>query len=206
MVVEIVAEWAVSLISSGGGFWLFFLMGLESMIFPIPSEVVMPLAGFLISKGTFSWIGVLILSTIGTIVGSLISYYMGLFGGRPFIRRYGKYFLLDDKHLEWTERFFRNRGEKAIFISRFLPVVRHLISIPAGMGKMNLKKFIFYTAIGGAMWNMFLAWLGFYLSDKWNLIHTYSKSLDIIVLVLLVGALIWWILIHLKRKRIKRQE
>ena len=108
MVVEIIAEWAAVWIALGGYFWVFFLMVLESMIVPVPSEAVMPLAGYLISKGNFTFFGVILFSTIGSLVGSLLSYWIGLFGGRKFIHRFGKYFLLDEEHLAWTENFFKN--------------------------------------------------------------------------------------------------
>jgi len=205
MVVEVIAELAVSLISSGGYFWVFFLMVLESMIFPIPSEAVMPLAGYLISLGKFSWFWVILFSTLGSLVGSLISYWIGLFGGRRFMRKFGKYFLLDEEHLMWTEKFFEKRGEIAIFISRFLPVVRHLISIPAGTGKMNLKKFLVYTFLGAGLWNGFLAWLGYFLSDKWILIHKYSQPLDILILALIIICIGWWIWKHIKRRKRKNK-
>ena len=201
MVVEIIAEWAVQVISAGGYFWVFFLMILESMIFPIPSEAVMPLAGYLIAEGGFTFLGVIFFSTLGSIVGSLISYYIGMYGGRKFVHKFGKYFLLDEEHLNWTESFFKRHGQKTIFISRLLPVVRHLISLPAGMGKMPLKRFIIYTILGAGIWNTFLAWLGYYFSDKWQMIHEYSKPLDYVAIVFLVVCVIWWIAKHIKRKR-----
>ncbi|MEM4270940.1 MAG: DedA family protein, partial [Candidatus Pacearchaeota archaeon] len=105
-------------------------MALESMIFPLPSELVMPFAGFLIAEGRFTWQGVVLFSTLGSIVGSLLSYYIGMYGGKPFLNRYVKYFFIRKKELEWTEKFFKRRGSLTIFISRFIPVVRHMISIP----------------------------------------------------------------------------
>ena len=119
---------------------IFLLMALESMVAPIPSELVMPFAGFLIFTGQFTVAPVMVASTLGSIVGSLLSYGMGMLG-KPVVLRYGRYLLLNPHHLEWTEKFFLPHGGKTIFISRFIPVVRHLISIPAGLARMPLIPF-----------------------------------------------------------------
>ena len=161
MIVEYLANMILSAVSFFGYFGVFILMAMESMIFPIPSEVVMPFAGFLIYSGKFTFLGVLIASSLGSLFGSLISYYMGKYLGRPIVIKYGKYFLLNKHHLELTERFFAIFGERAVLVSRFIPVVRHIISIPAGIAEMKLKKFSIYTLIGATIWNMVLAFLGF---------------------------------------------
>ena len=177
-------------------------MAFESMILPVPSELVMPFAGFLIVESKFTWLLTIIFSTLGTIIGSLISYYIGYYGGYPFINKFGKYFLLDNKTLAWTESWFKNRGGKTIFISRFIPVVRHLISIPAGMGRMNIKKFIFYTILGGAIWNSFLVYLGVMLKENWKLVHEYSNVIDIIIVILIIAFIIWFIYRHLRHSKL----
>jgi membrane protein DedA with SNARE-associated domain len=172
---------------------VFLLMTLESMVAPIPSELVMPFAGFLIFTGEFSVVPVLVASTLGSIVGSLLSYGMGMLG-KPVVLRYGRYLLLNVHHLEWTENFFLRHGGKTIFISRFIPVVRHLISIPAGLARMPLTPFILYTAVGATLWNMFLTYLGFRLKQNWQLIQKYTHILDYFVVAGLIGAtlyLVW---------------
>jgi membrane protein DedA with SNARE-associated domain len=172
---------------------VFLLMTLESMVAPIPSELVMPFAGFLIFTGEFSVVPVLVASTMGSIVGSLLSYGMGMLG-KPVVLRYGRYLLLNVHHLEWTEKFFLRHGGKTIFISRFIPVVRHLISIPAGLARMPLTPFILYTAVGATLWNMFLTYLGFRLKQNWQLIQKYTHILDYFVVAGLIGAtlyLVW---------------
>ena len=172
---------------------VFLLMTLESMVAPIPSELVMPFAGFLIFTGEFSVVPVLVASTLGSIVGSLLSYGMGMLG-KPVVLRYGRYLLLNVHHLEWTENFFLRHGGKTIFISRFIPVVRHLISIPAGLARMPLIPFILYTAVGATLWNMFLTYLGFRLKQNWQLIQKYTHILDYFVVAGLIGAtlyLVW---------------
>ena len=170
-------------------------MALESMIAPVPSEMVMPFAGFLIFTGEFTILGVLLASSLGSIVGSLASYWLGRLG-EPVVLRFGRYLMLNPHHLEWTETFFFRYGSRTIFISRFIPIVRHLISIPAGLGKMKLLPFLIYTTIGATMWNMFLAFLGMKLKQHWEVIHHYSHALDIVVLgaAVLGGVayLFWW--------------
>lgn len=164
---------------------IFVLMILESMIMPIPSEAVMPFAGMHVIDGQFTLAGVIFFSTLGSIVGSLISYYLGYYGGRPLVERWGKYLLLNKHHLDVTEKYFTKNGEITIFISRFIPIVRHLISIPAGTGKMNIWKFCIYTIIGAAMWNAFLTYVGMKLKDNWEVVLKYSSVIDIVVVALL---------------------
>jgi membrane protein DedA with SNARE-associated domain len=172
---------------------VFLLMTLESMVAPIPSELVMPFAGFLIFTGHFSVAPVMVVSTLGSIVGSLLSYGMGMLG-KPVVLRYGRYLLLNPHHLEWTEEFFLRHGGKTIFLSRFIPVVRHLISIPAGLARMPLIPFILYTAVGATLWNGFLTYLGFRLKQNWPVIQKYTHILDYFVIAGLLGTgvyLVW---------------
>ena len=181
------------IIEAGGYIGVFILMTLESMVAPVPSEAVMPFAGFLVTNNTFTMFGVIFASSLGSIVGSLISYYLGFWGGKPVVLKFGKYLLLDKHHLEITEKFFNKYGEKTIFICRFIPVVRHLISIPAGVGKMNITKFSIYTIIGATIWNTMLAYLGVFLGNKWSLVHHYSRYLDYIVVAVIIIAFVYWI-------------
>src|SRR3989339_1235619 len=177
------------------GYWsVMILMALESMVAPVPSEAVMPPAGFLIAKGTFTFTGVIFFSTLGSLIGSLISYYMGAWGGRPIVERFGKYLLLDKKALDTSEKFFKKRGDIRIFICRFIPVIRHLISIPAGMAKMNLIKFSIYTIIGAGIWNTFLAYVGYKLQDNWDSIvkWEYRSWIDIGVIVVVILVAIYY--------------
>jgi len=198
-ITEFLAEFATDLISSIGYLGVAILMALESMIAPVPSEAVMPFAGFLIYEKKFTFSGVILFSTLGSIIGSLLSYYAGAYGGRPLINKLGKYLLLDQHHLDLTEKFFGKYGSRTIFISRFIPVVRHLISIPAGIGRMNLFKFSLYTIIGAGLWNAFLAYVGYHLRNNWHVVKEYSELVDLAVLALIVAALIFLFIQYRKK-------
>jgi membrane protein DedA with SNARE-associated domain len=191
---ETLLHYITQLISYLGYTGVFILMALESMIAPIPSEMVMPFAGFLIYTGQFTVLGVMLASSLGSIAGSLASYWMGR-KGEAVVLHLGRYLMLNPHHLEWTAQFFCRYGSRTIFVSRFIPIVRHLISIPAGLGKMKLAPFLVYTTIGATMWNMFLAFLGMKLKEHWEVIHHYSHTLDIILVataVLGAAAYVVW--------------
>jgi membrane protein DedA with SNARE-associated domain len=177
------------------------LMALESMIFPLPSELVMPFAGFLVAEKTMSFGMVVLASSIGSLIGSLISYWIGYYGGHKFVLKLGKYLLLDVSDLEKTEHWFSKKGVKTIFISRFVPVVRHLISIPAGIGKMDLKKFCLYTILGATIWNTFLTYCGYILGKNWNIIRHYSEYLSIAVAIMIFVAGAYFVSRHFKNKK-----
>ena len=200
MIVEKIVEYIILGMSVGGYFGLFILMALESMIAPVPSEVVMPFAGYLVLQGRFTFWAAALVSGLGSILGSLLSYYIGSRLGRPFILKFGKYLLLEEEHLEWTEKWFMKRGNKTIFISRFVPVVRHLISIPAGIAKMSLQKFVLYTFIGATLWNLMLLYAGFKLGEHWDKIHQYSRELDIIFVIAVALFLAYFVCKHHKNK------
>ena len=203
-ITEFLATYITAFISQTGYITVFLWMVMESMIFPVPSEAIMPFAGFLIATGEFNLWAVVLVSTLWTIVGALASYAIGYYWWKPFIRKFGKYFLLDQEELDWTEHFFSKKWGITIFISRFIPVVRHLISLPAGMGKMRLLPFIVYTIIGGGLWNTFLALVGKYLKENWELVMQYSKIVDIVVLWLLILLLVFFVFRQIRKYRRKR--
>ncbi len=187
-------ELAVNIIHATGYLGVGLLMVLESMIAPVPSEAVLPFAGFLVSSGEFSFITVVVVATVGSIIGSLISYALGYYGGRPFVVRFGRYALLNEHHLDITEQFFRRWGQPTIFISRFIPVVRHLISIPAGIGRMPLGRFVLYTTLGALGWNTFLTWVGVWLRDRWDVVGDYTHWGDVIIVAVLGFGVVWFVI------------
>jgi membrane protein DedA with SNARE-associated domain len=202
-ITEFIAAWGTRIIDTTGYLGVFFLMVIESMIPPVPSEAIMPFVGFLIAEGSMSAAAALALATLGSLVGSLGFYALGRYGGRPLVARYGRVFRLDERALDKAEAFFRRRGGITILVARFIPVVRPLISIPAGMAKMRLVPFCFYTIVGAAAWNAILVGCGIVLRRNWDAVLRYSKWLDIVALVLLVGLVVLLVVRHLRRRRRK---
>jgi len=196
MIAEFLIAYITAIIHKIGYFGIFILMVLESMIAPVPSEAVMPFAGFLVYSGKFNLFLTILASSIGSIIGSLLSYYIGFYGGRPFVMKLGRYLFLEEAQLDFTINFFKKYGAITIFISRFIPVVRHLISIPAGVGRMGIKKFVFYTLAGATLWNSFLIYVGMKLGENWQSISKYTEQLDILILVLIILAVIYYVYMH----------
>ena len=202
MITAYISELAIKMLEAGGYWSAALLMMLESMIAPIPSEAVMPFVGFLVADGKWNLYLAILTTSIGSIAGSLLSYYMGYYGGKPLVLKVGKYLLLDRHDLELTEKFFARRsGTLTLFLSRFIPVIRHFISIPAGMGKMRLLPFVVATLIGATMWNSFLLYLGLILRENWTLVQKYSHQIDIGVVLLLLALIGWFIYSRLQRRK-----
>lgn len=193
MLTELISQTAVHILETTAYAGAFFLMALESMIVPIPSEAVMPFVGFLVMDGKWNlWLAILATS-LGSLTGSLLSYWMGYYGGKPLVLKVGKYLLLNRHDLELTERYFsRRQGVLTVFIARFIPVIRHFISIPAGMGKMRLLPFIGVSLVGATLWNSFLLILGMRLREHWTVVQKYSHQVDIVIVVLAVVGLGWF--------------
>jgi len=179
-------------IERAGYFGITLLMALESAGVPIPSEIIMPFSGFLVSSGRFFLWLVVFWATIGNLLGSLILYIIGYYGGRPFILKYGSYFFFSEQELEKSDEWFKKYGSPAIFFGRLLPVVRTYISLPAGVTKMNLSKFLIYTFIGSIPWNFALAYVGIILGDNWTKIDVYFRKFDYLVLIVILAAIAWW--------------
>lgn len=198
-IINSLTNFIIQTISNSAYGGIFLLMVAESALIPIPSEVIMPFSGYLVSAGKLNVVYVVLAGSIGNLVGSLIAFFIGLRLGRNFILRYGKYVLLKKSHLELTENYFRKYGDRATFISRLLPVVRTYISLPAGVANMNLKKFIVYTFAGSIIWNTMLTYVGIKLGEEWTNIRQYSTYIDVVVIA---GAIIA-IIIFVKRRSSK---
>lgn len=177
------------------GYWgIILLMALESATLPVPSEIVMPFAGFLVwEKGVMSLPGAILAGTIGCTLGSIAAYAVGYYAGRPLILRYGKYILLSERHLVRAEKWFDKYGGKATFIARLLPIIRTVISLPAGISKMKFKTFVLYSFVGSLPWTAWLALVGYWLGPNWREISSYFRGLDILVLVGAVALIIWYV-------------
>ncbi|MDD2463131.1 MAG: DedA family protein [Desulfobulbus sp.] len=204
MLTELISHTAVRILDATAYAGAFLLMALESMIAPVPSEAVMPFVGFLVTDGKWNLWLALLSTSLGSLTGSLLSYWMGYYGGKPLVLKVGKYLLLNRHDLELTERYFSKRqGVLTVFLARFVPVIRHFISIPAGMGKMRLLPFIAVTLIGATLWNGFLLILGMRLREHWTVVQKYSHQVDIGIVVLVLIGLGWFVRSRLSaRKRI----
>jgi membrane protein DedA with SNARE-associated domain len=181
------------------------LMTMESSILPVPSELVMPPAGYWAAKGEMNFVAALLCGVLGSVIGALANYYGAQLIGRPLIQRYGKYVLLTEKNLERSERFFAQHGEISTLIGRLFPVIRHLISIPAGLHKMPLPKFILYTAVGAGVWCAILTYIGYFLGQheaslRTEEIHRYVTWVLLALIPLSLGT-IGFYLWRLRRKR-----
>ena len=202
-VIEILrplVEFITSVISSLGYGGIFFLMILESALIPIPSEIIMPFSGFLVSTGKLGSVGVILAGSFGNLVGSVITYYLGIRLGRAFLIKYGKYILFRVHHLVWTEQLFQKYGDKISFVGRLLPGVRTYISLPAGIGKSNFIKFVVYTLVGSIIWNSLLTYGGIQLGRSWQHIDKYSGYLDIIAVVATAVFIVWIVYSNTKNK------
>ena len=194
MITELISTVAVRILETTTYAGAFLLMALESMIAPVPSEAVMPFVGFLVADGKWSLWLALLSTSLGSLFGSLLSYWMGYYGGKPLVLKVGKYLLLNRHDLEMTERYFSKRqGILTVFIARFIPVVRHFISIPAGIGKMALLPFMAVSVIGATLWNGFLLVLGMRLREHWPVVQKYSHQVDVVIVVLVLIGLAWFI-------------
>jgi len=187
-----ILEFITGLISSWGYAGIFVTMTLESALIPIPSEVVIPFAGFLAYMGEMNiWLIVLV-SSLANVTGSIIAYEVGQYLGRGFIERYGKYVLLNMGHLQLIERWFDKYGSLTVLFCRMLPLVRTVNALPAGMGKMNFPKFCLFTFIGSIPWNLALVFVGYLLKQNWNILEKYSLYIDILA-IFVAAAVIYYV-------------
>jgi membrane protein DedA with SNARE-associated domain len=200
-IVNWLVGFATDVVAAWGLPGVFFLMTLESACIPVPSEAIMLFAGFAVSEGDMSFWGAVAAGVAGNVVGSWIAYAIGLYGGRPFIDRWGKYVLLRHHHLELAERWFDRWGAPTVFFSRMLPIVRTFISLPAGMGRMPFWRFTVYTLLGCIPWVIFLTWLGVEAGDNWGAIEAQLKWLDYVVVAAIVGVIVWLVVRRLRKGR-----
>jgi membrane protein DedA with SNARE-associated domain len=196
MILELfnsVITYITSFISSLGYPGIFSLMVIESAMIPIPSEIIMPFSGFLVATGKLSFFEVVLAGSFGNLIGSIITYYLGIKIGRPLIIKYGKYIFFSESHLRFTEKLFERLGDKISFIGRLLPGVRTYVSFPLGIAKANLIKFMIYTLIGSLVWNALLTYAGLRLGSNWQSFHKYSPYLDIVAVIMIIAFAVWFI-------------
>jgi len=195
-VISALATWIVGVVSSTGYFGVLILMAIESACIPLPSEIIMPFAGYLVSIGKFSLIGAATVGALGCNVGSTVAYFIAAKGGRKAFERWGAYVLVSAAELERAERFFARYGAITVFIGRLLPVVRTFIAFPAGLARMPMMKFQIYTFLGSWPWCFGLAYIGLLLGARWNSDPTFRRlfhEFDTIVVALLAALFAWFV-------------
>ncbi|MGZ4112129.1 MAG: DedA family protein [Tumebacillaceae bacterium] len=190
-------EWlsavATGLIETLGHWGVFLAMIIESACIPLPSEVVMLFGGFKAAEGVLVFWLVVTAGVLGNLVGSIITYWIGASGGRQFLMKYGKYLLINEKHIHKAENWFGRYGEWAAFFGRNLPVIRTFISLPAGIARMNFGKFVIFTFVGCIPWNFALTWLGFKLGANWGTVEPYIKPFTYGIAAVIVVLVLWFL-------------
>jgi membrane protein DedA with SNARE-associated domain len=180
------------------------LMAIESACIPLPSEIIMPFAGYLASTGRFSLVGVATAGALGCNIGSTVAHAVGMYGGRPLVEKWGRYVLMSRRDLELAERFFARYGGITVFVARLLPVIRTFIALPAGIARMPQLQFQLYTFAGSWPWCFALAYVGFKLGERWDSdprLRAIMHQADVVVVALLVAGLAWYVWRHWRARR-----
>ncbi|MEM5814469.1 MAG: DedA family protein [Candidatus Aenigmatarchaeota archaeon] len=193
MIAELLSGAITDMIVASGYPGIFLLMAAESAALPVPSEVVLPFAGYGAFLGNFEMITIILVATFGQLFGALAAYYGARLGGRPFVEKYGKYAMLDHGHLETAENWFQKHGSKAVFLSRLLPIIRTFIPLPAGLAKMDARKYALYTFAGSLPWTATLVYAGHRLGPYWSDIFKFFGELDILVIGAIAVALVYFV-------------
>lgn len=192
-------NWLVATIGSMGYTGIFLLMAMESSVIPIPSEIVMPPAGYLVQQGKMNMTLVILSGTLGSLVGAYANYFVARYLGRRLLLKYGRYVWITEEHFARVEQFFRDHGEISTFIGRLLPVIRHLISLPAGLANMNHWKFSLYTLAGAALWVTVLTWIGYFIGANQELIERYSRDAVVDIVIFSAVLIAIYVMIHRRR-------
>jgi len=202
--ITILAVWIIGVISTLGYGGIVLLMAIESACIPLPSEIIMPFSGYLVFKGEMTLWGVAMAGAIGCVIGSIPAYYLGMYGGRPLVEKYGKWVLISHHDLHIADRWFEKHGEIIIFIGRLLPAVRTFIAFPAGIARMHMGKFILYTFTGSLIWCWLLAYAGMKMGENWEGLKVYFHEFHYVIVFAAAVFMIWYIRRHLKA--LKRQH
>ncbi|MEJ2377232.1 MAG: DedA family protein [Pseudolabrys sp.] len=201
-----IVAWVVAVISATGYLGVAGLMAIESACIPLPSEVIMPFAGYLVSIGQLSLVGVATAGALGCNVGSTLAYYVAAKGGRAAIDRWGRYVLMSHADLDRTEKFFGRYGALTVFVGRLLPVVRTFIAFPAGLARMPMLKFQVYTFVGSWPWCFGLAYVGLKLGERWHSDPTFRRlyhEFDVLIVAFLLLGFFWFVWAHVRRMNAK---
>ena len=194
-------NWLVDIVASMGYPGIIILMFIESTFVPLPSELVIPPAGYLISQNQMSWLGVILSGTFGSLMGALFNYAIAAYLGRPFILKYGKYFGISQKHFMKGETFFQMHGNISTFVGRLILGIRHYISFPAGLHRMNLRKFCFYTAFGAGSWVLVLAYIGYFVGNNRESVMEVSRQWGLYILFGCILLIIVYVFRHRRKQK-----
>ena len=197
--LESIASLVTYVVSTLGYFGVFVCMIIESACIPLPSEIIMPFSGYLCYLGKFNIHLVALAGSLGNLFGAVAAYIVGVWGGRPFIERYGKYLLISKRDIDTSDSWFIKYGEAAVLFSRMLPIVRTFISLPAGIYRMRFIPFCLFSFIGSVPWCYFLAFVGYKLGENWSGIESYFRKADIFIGMLLLICAVIWVKRHLKQ-------
>ncbi len=205
-ILVLLSAFVIWIISTLGYTGIVLAMAIESACIPLPSEVIMPFSGYLVSQGRFTLWGVSLAGAVGCTLGSAIAYGVGACGGRPFILKYGRYILISAHELDRADRWFARYGMSATFISRLLPVIRTFISLPAGIARVPFGRFLAYAFLGSLPWSWVLAYVGFLLGEHWERVGGILHSLDIVIVAGLLAAAAWFVWRHWPRRLPQPEE
>ncbi len=200
-IIDFLANFVVKVIDILGYPGVFLLMLVESCGIPMPSEVIMPFSGFLVADGKMNFWAVVFLGAFGNLIGSLLAYWIGMKGGRPFIEKYGKFILISKHDLDLADSWFKRFGQWTVFFGRLLPVIRTYISFPAGIAEMNIAKFSFFTFIGAFPWCVLFTWLGVKMGNNWELIREKLHNFDMAILILVILCIVLYVYRHIRNHR-----
>jgi membrane protein DedA with SNARE-associated domain len=203
-IIEIISAFIVATISMLGYGGVVLLMAIESACIPLPSEIIMPFSGYLVSRGEMNLWLVGLAGAFGCVLGSMVAYWVGMYGGRPLIEKYGRFILISPHDLDLADRWFAKYGEIIVFVSRLLPAIRTFIAFPAGVARMNVPRFIIYTFAGSLPWCIGLAYVGQKLGEHWDKdprLKTLFHRFDFVIGIVIVLAAAWWIWRHLRHSK-----
>lgn len=192
----------IQIISTLGYTGVFLLMSVQTVAIPVPSEVILPFAGFLVFTGRFNLFFIALIGGLGSCLGSSIAYWIGYKGGRPLVEKYGKAILFSEHDLQLTEKFFGRFGTWAGFFGMLLPVVRSFVSFPAGVAKVPLKKYLAFVFAGSFIWSLLLAYIGMKLGEHWVDLHSRFQKFDVVIVALIVLGIVWWVWRHIKNRKV----
>ncbi|MFI7489231.1 DedA family protein [Micromonospora echinaurantiaca] len=199
--------WVAGIIDAAGALGVALLVALESIIPPIPSEIVLAMAGYLAGEGRFNVVLVVLAATAGSLLGALVLYWLGAVVGEDRLKRWlDRLPLVDLDDLEKADRWFERRGRWAVFFGRMVPVVRSLVSIPAGANRMPLTEFAVLTTLGSGIWNSLFVGLGFALGSRWQQVEKYSNWFDYGIIAVFVVMIAWWVVKKTRRRRSRRPQ